>query len=90
MPYFSVSSKNCPEIVNFSDIIQEMVLKRYLAWLIWGTNNPVSKISENRWERDQKKCGRAKSLVATCCNIFFIFLHFKILENEKHEAALFN
>ena len=48
LPYFPVSSKNCLEIVNFSDIIQEMVLKGYLPWLIWGTYNPVPKISENK------------------------------------------
>ena len=66
-----------------------MVLKGYFPWLIWGTYNPVLKYQKTRWERDRKEHGRAKPHVATCCKSCFMFLHPKILENEKHEAALF-
>ena len=66
-----------------------MVLKGYFPWLIWGTYNPIPKISENKMGKRSERNGRAKPHVATCCKSCFIFLHPKILENEKHEAALF-
>ena len=66
-----------------------MVLKGYLPWLIWGTYNPVPKISENKMGKRSERTWPRKTHVATSCKSCFIFLHPKILENEKREAALF-